>query len=217
MDIAEFKKQPVLGILRGAELEQIEPLIETVVSAGLRTLEITMNTPDAAQLIQKARKIAQGRLVLGAGTVLGIDSLKSAIDAGATFIVMPVLVQEVVKYCVDRKIPVFPGALTAEEIYNAWQAGATMVKVFPVKFFGPEYFREIKGPFNQIELLACSGVTAQNMREYFTCGASAVSFGASVFKKEWLQNKDYSSIAGAIKAYVRQLPFELTKGAGGVE
>lgn len=62
-----------------------------------------------------------------------------------------------------------------------------MVKVFPAKCFGPEYFREIKGPFNDIELMAVAGVTPQNMRDYFSCGASAIAFGASVFRKEWLQ------------------------------
>ncbi|MFH0913419.1 MAG: bifunctional 4-hydroxy-2-oxoglutarate aldolase/2-dehydro-3-deoxy-phosphogluconate aldolase [Candidatus Omnitrophota bacterium] len=206
MKVAEFKKQPLMGIVRGVELGQIEPLIETVIAAGLKTLEITMNTQGAASLIRKAGKIAQGRLVLGAGTVLDIKSLKQALDAGATFIVMPVLVNEAVRYCVKNNIPVFPGALTPQEIYQAWKEGAAMVKVFPAKFFGPEYFREIKGPFNDIELLACAGVTPQNLREYFASGANAVAFGASVFKKEWLKKKDYSSISRAIKAYLKQLP-----------
>jgi 2-dehydro-3-deoxyphosphogluconate aldolase/(4S)-4-hydroxy-2-oxoglutarate aldolase len=143
--------------------------------------------------------------VLGAGTVLDMDSLKQALDSGATFIVMPVLVNEVLRYCIKNRIPVFPGALTPQEIFHAWKEGVTMVKVFPVRFFGPEYLREIKGPFADIELLACAGVTPQNMREYFACGASAVAFGSSVFKKEWLQKKDYSSIARAIKAYLEQL------------
>lgn len=195
-----------MGIVRGVELEQIEPLIEAVISSGLKTLEITMNTQEAAQLIRKARKISQKHLMLGAGTVLDTDSLKQAIDAGATFIVMPTLVKDVLGYCLKNKIPVFPGALTPQEIYRVWKEGATMVKVFPAKFFGPEYFREIKGPFSDIELLACAGVTPSNMREYFTSGASAVAFGASVFKKEWLQTKDYPSITRAIKAYLEQLP-----------
>jgi 2-dehydro-3-deoxyphosphogluconate aldolase/(4S)-4-hydroxy-2-oxoglutarate aldolase len=128
--------------------------------------------------------------------------LKLALESGATFIVTPVLVEDVIGYCVENKIPVFPGALTPLEIYQAWQAGATMVKVFPAKFFGPEYFREIKGPFGQIELLACAGVTAENLKDYFACGASAVSFGASVFKKEWLAAKDFKSVACAIKKYI---------------
>ncbi len=205
MDVAQFRKKPIMGIVRGIESEQIEPLIDAVISSGLETLEITMNTKGAARLICKAKKIAQRRLILGAGTVLDIDSVKSAVDSGATFIVMPVLIRDVLGYCVKKKIPVFPGALTPQEIYQVWKEGATMVKVFPAKFFGSEYFRELKGPFKDIELLACAGVTPQNMREYFACGASAVAFGASVFKKEWLQNKDYASISYAIKEYMKQL------------
>jgi 2-dehydro-3-deoxyphosphogluconate aldolase/(4S)-4-hydroxy-2-oxoglutarate aldolase len=206
MDVPEFKKQPVLGIVRGVELAQIEPLIAAVISSGLKTLEITMNTKHAARLIQKAKKAAKNKLVLGAGTVLDMRSLKNALDAGATFIVMPVLVRDVLAYCLKNKIPAFPGALTPQEIYTAWREGATMVKVFPAKFFGPEYFSEIKGPLDDIELMAVSGVTPHNMREYLSCGASAVAFGASVFKKEWLQKKDYRSIAAAIKAYLAKLP-----------
>ncbi|MCX5706127.1 MAG: bifunctional 4-hydroxy-2-oxoglutarate aldolase/2-dehydro-3-deoxy-phosphogluconate aldolase, partial [Candidatus Omnitrophica bacterium] len=96
----------------------------------------------------------------------------------------------------------FPGAFTPGEIYQAWNAGATYVKVFPAKFFGPEYFREIKAPFNNIELLACSGVAPENMKDYFAAGASAVSFGASVFRKEWLAAKDFKSITQAVKRFM---------------
>jgi 2-dehydro-3-deoxyphosphogluconate aldolase/(4S)-4-hydroxy-2-oxoglutarate aldolase len=202
MDVAVFKKKPILGILRGAVPDLIEPLVETVIEAGLEALEITMNTAGAAELIRKAKQVAAGRLSLGAGTVLSIKDLKLAVKNGATFIVLPVLIKEVVEFCVKRKIPVFPGALTPEEIYQAWDAGATMVKVFPAKFFGPEYFREIKGPFNDIQLLACSGVTAENMQDYFAAGASAVSFGESVFRKDWLAVKDYKSIGQAVKRFM---------------
>jgi len=206
MDLKKFREQPILGIVRGIGQEQVEPLIEAVVESGLETLEITMNTPDAPALIRKAKKAAQKRLALGAGTVLNMQDLQAALDAGATFIVMPVLIKEVVAYCVKNAIPVFPGALTPQEIYAAWKEGATMVKVFPAKFFGPEYLREIKAPLEKIELLACSGVTPQNLREYFSCGASAVSFGASVFKQEWLQQGQFTKVTSAIKAFLEQLP-----------
>jgi 2-dehydro-3-deoxyphosphogluconate aldolase/(4S)-4-hydroxy-2-oxoglutarate aldolase len=105
---------------------------------------------------------------------------------------------------VKNKIPVFPGALTPQEIYHAWAAGATMVKVFPAKFFGQEYFKEIKGPFNEIELLACGGVTPQNLKSYFLNGASAVTFGASVFKREWLVEKNFEAIGRCIKKYLQE-------------
>jgi 2-dehydro-3-deoxyphosphogluconate aldolase/(4S)-4-hydroxy-2-oxoglutarate aldolase len=202
MQIEKFRKKPVLGILRGIDPDCLEPLTETVVAAGLGAIEITMNTKGAASLISKMVCFAKGRISVGAGTVLGKDSLRSALDAGASFIVMPVLIEDVVKHCVKNKIPVFPGALTPQEIYNAWNAGATMVKVFPSNFFGPEFFKEIKGPFNDIELLACGGVTPENMKDYFANGASAVAFGASVFKKEWLAKKDFASISAAVKKYM---------------
>lgn len=202
MNIDKFRKQPILGILRDVTKEEVPPLFETIISSGLTSVEIAMNTKDAAALIKQAVNLSKGKLSIGAGTVVNMKLLKSAIGAGASFIVMPVLVKDVVKYCVRHKIPVFPGALSPQEIYQAWDTGATMVKVFPAGFFGPKYFREIKGPFKDIELLACGGVTPENMPEYFLNGASAIAFGASVFRKEWLAKKDFPRIREAIKKFL---------------
>lgn len=202
MNIEKFRRLPILGILRGITPDSLEPLIAAIEASGLKTIEITMNTPGAAALIRKANLLSERRLVVGAGTVLDRKSLKSALDAGASFIVMPTLVKDVLELCVKKGIPAFPGALTPQEIYAAWVAGATMVKVFPSSFFGPAYFKELKGPFDKIELLACGGVTPQNMKAYFECGASGISFGASVFKKEWLLKKDFKSIRRSIKEYI---------------
>ncbi|MEI8175512.1 MAG: bifunctional 4-hydroxy-2-oxoglutarate aldolase/2-dehydro-3-deoxy-phosphogluconate aldolase [Candidatus Omnitrophota bacterium] len=205
MDIKRFKNLPVMGILRGIEMDAIEPIVNTAASAGLETIEITMNTEGAPELIRQAIKVSKKRLMIGAGTVLDLATLKTALDAGATFIVSPVLVPEVVKYCVKKKIPVFPGALTPQEVYNAWNAGATMVKVFPTGALGPDYIKELKGPFDDIELLACGGVTPENVKEYFAAGASAVAFGGSVFRKYWLLEKDYDDIYTSIKNYLAKV------------
>lgn len=202
MDVKQFKKLPLIGILRGVNLDIIKPLTNTIISSGLKTVEISMNTPSASKLIQQMKRVAKNRLTIGAGTVLTMKDLRSAIDVGATFIVTPTLVQDVTEYCVKNSVPVFPGALTPQEIYNAWRSGATMVKVFPAKFFGPNYFKEIKAPFKDIELLACGGVAADNIHLFFSCGASAIAFGASVFKKEWLQRKEFFRIEEVIKELI---------------
>lgn len=191
-----------MGILRGVEKSAIDALVESVVSSGLKTVEITMNTKNAPDLIKRMVKKAKKRLMIGAGTVLTMTDLRKALDAGATFIVLPTLVDDVVKHCVKNKIPVFPGAFTPQEIYNAWRAGATMVKVFPAKFFGPSYIKEIKGPFRDIKLLACGGVTPDNIKEFFSSGASAVAFGASIFKKGWLERKEFSKIGECIETLI---------------
>ncbi|NQV04476.1 MAG: bifunctional 4-hydroxy-2-oxoglutarate aldolase/2-dehydro-3-deoxy-phosphogluconate aldolase [Candidatus Omnitrophica bacterium] len=202
MNVKRFKELPIMGILRDVEGVAIEPLTKSIISSGLKTVEITMNTPKAEKLICKMKKLAKGRLTIGAGTVLTMKDLRSALDAGAKFIVMPTLVEDVVRYCVKKSIPVFPGAMTPQEIYNAWNAGATMVKIFPAKFFGPSYIKEIKAPLKNIKLLACGGVTQDNIQLFFSCGASAVAFGSSVFKKEWLERREFYRIEEVLKELI---------------
>jgi 2-dehydro-3-deoxyphosphogluconate aldolase/(4S)-4-hydroxy-2-oxoglutarate aldolase len=203
MDIDRFRRLPLLGILRGITTADVLPLAEAVAAAGLEAIEITMNTPGAPALIRCLAAEAKGRLMVGAGTVLGLDDLDAALDAGATFVVMPTLVPEVADRCAARGIPIFPGALTPQEIFNAWKAGATMVKVFPASCFGPGYLKEIKGPFRDIQLLACGGVNTDNMATYFACGASAVAFGASVFRSDWLAERRYERIGEDVRKLVQ--------------
>jgi 2-dehydro-3-deoxyphosphogluconate aldolase/(4S)-4-hydroxy-2-oxoglutarate aldolase len=202
MNVPVFKTQPFIAILRGVRSEQLSPLVEAVVAAGWQTLEITLNTPGAPELIQETIRLARGRLTIGAGTVLNPEQLQTALQSGATFIVSPTLEEAVVKNCVAQGTPVFPGALTPKEIWNAWNLGATMVKVFPAKCFGPDYFKEIKGPFAEVKLLACSGVTPENLPAYHACGADGYAVGGSVFKKEWLEKGEYGLITQALKDYL---------------
>ena len=202
MDVDRFRRLPVMGILRGGDLSLVEPLVETVVAAGLETIEITMNTAGATEMLARTREVAGDRLMVGAGTVLSRAELDAALDAGATFVVSPTLVRDVVARCVELDVPVFPGALTPQEIHEAWRAGATMVKVFPAKFFGPDYLSEIKGPFAAIELLPCGGVSADNLTAFFDAGASAVAFGGSVFRPRWLADRDFDRIGEGIRRLV---------------
>ena len=179
---------------------QLGPTLESAAAAGLQTLEITMNTAGAAELIAQASN--ESELEIGAGTVLTLKHLDAALAAGASFIVMPTLIEDVTAECVRRGVPVFPGALTPHEIHAAWRAGAAMVKVFPAKFFGPEYFREVKGPFGDVQLLACGGVSAESLRDYAACGADAYAFGGSVFKLSWIEAGEYSRVESAVRALV---------------
>lgn len=205
MDLARFRQKPLLGILRGVRGDELEPVLESAIAGGLESLEITLNTAGAPELIARAREIAGDRLTIGAGTVLDPDGLTAALDAGATFIVSPMLVRDIVEECVDRGVPVFPGALTPQEIHDAWRAGASLVKVFPASFFGPEYFREIKGPFHEILLLACGGVSAHTLGRYAECGADAFAVGAGTFRPEWIKAGAWSEIEKAVRGLVDAL------------
>lgn len=191
-----------MGILRGGDVSIVENLVGTLVSAGLETLEITLNTPGAAAMIRRAREVAGTNLMIGAGTVLDRSGVIAALEAGAGFIVSPVLVPEVMDECTSRGVPAFPGALTPQEIFAAASAGAAMVKVFPASVFGPSYFREVRGPFEGVELLACGGVRPSNCGEYFAAGAAAVAFGGSVFSLARFAARDYEAIGRDVAALV---------------
>ncbi|MFC2136684.1 bifunctional 4-hydroxy-2-oxoglutarate aldolase/2-dehydro-3-deoxy-phosphogluconate aldolase [Bacteroidota bacterium] len=202
MEFHEFYKLPILGILRGIEKHMIKPIVDVCISSGLKAIEITMNTENAPELIKNMVKYSNGQIIVGAGTVLSMCDLEKAINSGAKFIVMPTIIEDVILFCVKNNIPVFPGALTPNEILKAWKMGASMVKVFPSSMFGPKYFKEIKSPLNKIKLMVCGGVNTDTISEYFLNGASAAAFGASIFKTEWLQNNEYGMIEEKIKELI---------------
>jgi 2-dehydro-3-deoxyphosphogluconate aldolase/(4S)-4-hydroxy-2-oxoglutarate aldolase len=212
MNLSAFRERPIMGILRGIEFETVESLITLSIESGLKAIEITMNTREAARIIKEAKRVSCGKIDIGAGTVLNSACLNDALNAGAGFIVMPSLIPEVVKECVEKSIPVFPGALTPQEIINAWTSGATMVKLFPANAFGPSYVRDIKGPFDKIEILACGGVTADNISSFFRSGASAVAFGGSIFKRDLVESENSAEIASGLRKLIdsyensKQLP-----------
>ena len=103
-----FKKGqlPILGIMRGIRHEDIKPLADLCIKRGLSYIEITMNTDDAPGLITEMIRISQGRINVGAGTVLNLSDLEKALNAGANFIVSPSVVDEVIKKCANQNIPV---------------------------------------------------------------------------------------------------------------
>jgi 2-dehydro-3-deoxyphosphogluconate aldolase/(4S)-4-hydroxy-2-oxoglutarate aldolase len=203
MDWSAFEALPLLGILRGVDERALEPLADCVSGAGLRAVEITMNTANAASKIAVLREAARGRFLVGAGTVLSLHALDEALGAGACFIVMPTLEDDVARACRERDVPFFPGALTPQEVRSAALSGATMIKIFPARLFGPAYFKELLGPFDDLKLLACGGVDEVTLPEYFAAGAAAAAIGGSIFRAGWLHDDDFEAVQLALAPLVR--------------
>jgi 2-dehydro-3-deoxyphosphogluconate aldolase / (4S)-4-hydroxy-2-oxoglutarate aldolase len=202
--LSALSATPVIGILRGVPGDKISSVINAAFDAGLTCVEITLNTPGAFDQIATVAKNHRPGTFIGAGTVLSAEACGHALEAGARFIVAPNTSVEVVSVCREKAIPVFPGALTPTEVYSAWQSGAAMVKVFPVSALGgPAYIKELRGPFDEVKLLACGGVNLENIHEFFNAGADAVAIGASVFKKEWIERNEFGNIGELVGRYVR--------------
>ena len=201
-NLRRLEESPVLGIIRGAPKDSIKGVMDACVAGGLRFVELTLNTENALSLIESASQQFSEDLCVGAGTVLSLTDVKLAVNAGAQFIVAPTLNIDVATYCVENEIAYFPGALTPTEIEKAWSAGAMMVKVFPASQMGPSYFNTVRGPFNELLLMAVGGVDSSNAVEYLKAGASAVAIGGSVFTISRMKNKEFGSIETAITDFV---------------
>lgn len=196
-----FHKAPVVGIVRGLSFEVLRAILPIYRAAGLTTIEITMNTPDAAEMIAYALEHEGKGLNIGAGTVCTDDDLDRALAAGAQFIVTPVLSKKIIKRCVKQGVPIFPGAFTPSEIYKAWRLGAPMVKVFPTTTLGPGYIRDVKAPLNQLKLLPTGGITLDNMGEFLKAGADGLGIGSHLFDKNLITDQDWEGLENHFRQF----------------
>ncbi|MEP2240248.1 MAG: bifunctional 4-hydroxy-2-oxoglutarate aldolase/2-dehydro-3-deoxy-phosphogluconate aldolase [Maribacter sp.] len=188
-----YQTTPVVGIVRGLGTETVMQIVEAYIAAKFYTIEITMNTPNVAEIIAELR-LKYPDLNVGAGTVCNMADLDKAIAAGAQFIVTPIIDEEVIKKCVAIQIPIFPGAYTPSEIYRAWSLGASAVKVFPATQLGPKYIKDVLAPLNQIKLIPTGGVSKENIKSLFEAGVVGAGMGSSLFNKEMIKRNDFEAL-----------------------
>jgi 2-dehydro-3-deoxyphosphogluconate aldolase/(4S)-4-hydroxy-2-oxoglutarate aldolase len=193
----------VIGILRGVEGDFFGEVMQVSFAAGLLAMEITMNTPGAEEIIRRYRPgVPDGRL-LGMGTIRNLDEARRAVDAGAMFLVTPNLDTGVIDYARAESIPIVTGALTPTEVYAAWSAGADLVKVFPCGAMGgPQYIKDLLGPFDHLRLAAVGGVSSANLQEYFEAGAAAVGVSSSLFGGQALREKNLDLVGQNVKKII---------------
>lgn len=196
---------PIIGILRNIDIDSFGPLMEASFEAGLQAIEVTMNTFGAEKIVAANRNRVPAGKFLGMGTIRNLAEAEKAYEAGAMFFVTPNLDPAVIRFAGERSIPVISGALTPTEVYRAWKEGASMVKIFPCRAFGgPQYIRELRGPFDQVPLVAVGGVTVDNLNEYLQAGAAAVGIGLSLFGGEAIKAGDWETVRKNVAAFIQR-------------
>ena len=197
MNLLEFlEPMPVVGILRDIPQGAEEACVKTAAECGLKAIEVTMNTANAAEIIASLKAAAKPNgIAVGAGTVRHGHDLEKALAAGAEFIVTPNTRNEIIRLSCTAGIPIIPGALTPTEVQKAFDLGASAVKIFPVNCVGgPEYIKALRGPFHGIPLLACGGVNPQNAKDYLNAGANLLAFGGSIFNAKLMAEGNWDEI-----------------------
>jgi 2-dehydro-3-deoxyphosphogluconate aldolase/(4S)-4-hydroxy-2-oxoglutarate aldolase len=193
----------IVAILRVEKAEKVIPAAKCIFEGGIRTIEITMNTPNALDCVNELSEI-EG-ITPGIGTVTDAKMAADAIHAGAEFVVTPISKKEIIDMCHTLGKPVFSGAFSPGEIYQAYEWGADVIKVFPAETLGMNYIKAVKAPFPQIKLMPTGGVTAANIDKWYDMGSSCVGVGGSFTNAEIINNEEWGRLTGIAREFTTNI------------
>ena len=197
--IAELKVVPV-EVLEDAK--DAAPLAKALCEGGLPCAEVTFRTAAAKDSI-KAMSEAYPEMLVGAGTVLTKEQVDSAVEAGAKFIVSPGFDPEIVDYCLEKEIPVFPGCITPSEVAQAVKRGLRVVKFFPAEQFGGvATIKALSAPYVGLKFMPTGGVSAKNLKEYLACKPIVACGGSWMVKKDLIEAGEFDKIRELTKEAV---------------
>src|SRR3984893_1276642 len=179
----------IVPVVRASSPHEALLASEALYEGGIPIAEITMTVPGAMDVIRTLVKDNASKILIGAGTVLDVQTAQRCRDAGAQFLVSPGLNLPTVEFAVREKMLIMAGALTPTEVITAWNAGADFVKVFPCgKVGGGKYIKALKGPLPQIAMVPTGGVNLNTAAEFLEAGAAALGVGGELVEAEALKS-----------------------------
>ena len=192
----------IVAVVRSPDSQQLVETARALADGGVNVVEITMTVPDALDVVRQVRKALGDRLLLGAGTVLDVETCRAALLAGAEYIVAPTLNLDVIRQCRRYNKLVMPGAFTPTEILAAWEAGADIVKVFPADVVGPAFFKAMCGPLPQIRLMPTGGVDLTTAAAFLKAGACCLGVGGQLVEPRAVAEGNFNRIGDLARQYV---------------
>lgn len=198
--LAKFKAEKVIALIRAESPDGLLDCAKALAAGGLTSIELTMTTPGAIRMLEKATAELPDFL-FGLGTVLDAETARAGILAGAKFVVTPGVRLDVIEVCKRYSVPIFCGAFTPTEIITVWEAGADAAKIFPAEFFGPGYIKSVKAPLPQVEMVPTGGVNENNVGDFLKAGAFAVAAGSSLVDGKAFKERNWAAITAKAKAF----------------
>ncbi|HJT55679.1 MAG TPA: bifunctional 4-hydroxy-2-oxoglutarate aldolase/2-dehydro-3-deoxy-phosphogluconate aldolase [Ktedonobacteraceae bacterium] len=192
-----LRRERIVVVIRGAAPATLTQELRALYEGGLRIFEVTMEAEGALSALQSVRASLPSDALLGAGTVLDGASAVLAMNAGARFIVSPILLEEVCSVVRARGLPCVLGAMTPTEVHSAYRMGCEVVKIFPASTLGSGFLHELQGPLGFIPLYPTGGITLENAGAFLDTGAIAVGVGSALMKKDWVQNSNWEALRQA--------------------
>jgi 2-dehydro-3-deoxyphosphogluconate aldolase / (4S)-4-hydroxy-2-oxoglutarate aldolase len=192
--VTAIERAGIVAVIRLKDPAVLAGVVDALVAGGVHMLEITMTVPGAVELIRALGPTLPQGFLIGAGTVTDSATARDVIDAGAAFVVSPVLRTDVIAVCHRHGVPALPGCFSPTEILTAWEAGADIVKVFPATALGPGYFKDVRGPLPDVKLMPTGGVSIENVGDWIRAGAVAVGVGGALLDAAAIAAGNFSVI-----------------------
>ena len=209
--IKKVDKEKIVVIIRGVEREKLIPLCEAMYEGGIRLVEVTysangsVSDTDTAKNIELLANYFEGKMLVGAGTVIKPEQVELTKSAGGLFIISPDTYTSVIEKTRELDLVSMPGALTPTEVQTAHRAGADYVKLFPVSNLGPDYVKAIAAPLSHIKFLAVGGINQRNMADYLKAGVKGFGIGTNIVDKKMIADSNYRGIKKLAEEYISAL------------
>lgn len=196
-----LETERLVAVLRSSTSEHHSAAISMMLDGGIRLIELTLTASDALESLPRLSEQFGDHAVIGMGTVLRVEDAHASIDAGARYLVTPLVVPSVIEVAVSRGVPIIVGALTPTEIHTALACGADAIKIFPASAVSPQYLRELAGPLPGLAIMPSGGVAVDDVEPWLAAGATAVSLGGSLLGAA--ARGDLTGLAERVKRAVR--------------
>jgi 2-dehydro-3-deoxyphosphogluconate aldolase/(4S)-4-hydroxy-2-oxoglutarate aldolase len=172
-----LRDNPIIAVLRASDPRDYDAVVDVLVENGVRSIELTLSTPGTLEHLPSLISRVAGSAEIGVGTITNDEQAAAAIDGGADYLVTPVLKLDVIRRAVESGVAVYPGGFTPSELFAAWEAGATAVKIFPAQTVGAQYGAHLRGPFPELQFVPSGGIERGDITAWLNAGATAVSLG----------------------------------------
>ncbi len=196
-----LERSRIVAILRRTEPGLAAETARALVDGGVPVVEVTCDSPGVLEMLDAIHRTLGDRVLLGAGTVLDLETAEAAIAAGARFIVSPHTEPPLIETLAAQGIPCLPGAFTASEVLAAWRAGAALVKLFPVGAVGPAHLRDLRGPLRAIPLMPTGGVTLDNAAAFIAAGAWGLGLGSALADPALVASRRFDEVRRRAAAF----------------
>ncbi len=194
IQVERLLENKVFAVLRLDESTKALSVVEALINGGVKNIEVTLTTQNPYKVIEDVAREFGETAIVGVGSVVNKEMMISSINAGATYVVTPIFNPSLIDICHSYEFPIFTGAFSPTEIYNASIAGADIVKVFPANILGMEYFKSILAPMPDLKIMPTGGVSLTNANQWFNTGACAVGVGGALVNSKAIEENNFEKL-----------------------